>query len=299
MKPGRPSSIARCAPRLSAALLALALLAPAAPAHAQGFRTETLTLTLDDGRELPAQLRIPADARGPLPALMLFGGFRRAGKVLDLVHTDRPLVWATFDYPFEPPRKFRFPGSLRFAPQARDAIHGAFAGVVKLHEALAQHPAVDPQRITVIGASAGAPFATVGAARSPIPGVILVQGMGDATAVIENLIYRKYRAKYGEWVKRPSRWVAEWIAWYCEIPDIAAQARQLRAGQKALMFTASRDDFIPKPASESLWAALQESEAKVERIDVEGMHLGVGDDSERIADLLRRSLRWMEKEGLL
>jgi len=299
MKPGRPSSIARCAPRLSAALLALAVLAPVAPAHAQGFRTETLTLTLDDGRELPAQLRIPEGARGPLPALMLFGGFRRAAQVLDLVHSDRPVVWATFDYPFEPPRKFRFPGSLRFAPQARAAIHGAFEGVVKLHEALARHPAIDARRITVVGASAGAPFATVGAARSPIPGLILVQGMGDVTAVIENLIARKYRPRYGDWVARPARWLAQWINWYCEIPDIAAQARRLRASQKAVMFTASQDDFIPQAATESLWTALQESDATVERIDVKGIHLGVGDDGERIADLLQRSMQWMQRNGLL
>jgi len=299
MKPGRRSSTARCAPRLSAALLALALLAPAAPAVPAEFRTETLTLKLDDGREVPAQLRIPADAKGPLPALMLFGGFRRAGKVLDLVRSDRPVAWATFDYPFEPPRKFRFPASLLDAPAARAAIHGAFEGVVKLYEALARHPAVDPKRITVVGASAGAPFATVGAARSPIPGVILVQGMGDVTAVIENLIYRKYRARYGEWVRWPSRWLAEWINWYCEIPDIAAQARQLRASQKVLMFTASDDDFIPKAATESLWTALQVSDAKVERVDLEGLHLGVGDDSARIADLLQRSMQWLERNGLL
>ena len=299
MKPGRPSSTARCAPRLSAALLALAVLAPAAPAHAQGFRTETLTLALDDGRELPAQLRVPAGARQPLPALMLFGGFRSAAKVLDKVQVERPVIWATFDYPFEPPRKFRFPASLFDAPAARAAIHGSFEGIVKLHEALAQHPAVDPARITVAGASAGAQFALVGGARSPIPGVILVQGAGDVTAVIENLIARKYRAKYGEWVARPSRWLAEWIVWYCEIPDMAAQARQFRAGQKVVMFTATQDDFIPQAATESLWTALQESDAAVERIDVEGIHLGVGDDGERIADLLQRSMQWMGRNGLL
>jgi dienelactone hydrolase len=299
MTPGRRSSTARCAPRLStrlgAALLALALLAPATA----GARTETLTLTLADGRELPAQLRIPDDARGPLPALMLFGGFRRAAKVLDLVHSDRPLVWATFDYPFEPPRKFSFPASLRHAPEARAAIHGAFEGVVKLHEALARHPSVDARRITVVGASAGAPFATVGAARSPIPGVILVQGMGDVPAVIANLIARKYRPKYGDGVERPARWLAAWITWYCEIPDIAAQARELRPTQKALMFTAAQDDFIPTAATESLWTALQESPATVERVDLAGVHLGVGDDSQRIADILRRSLQWMERQGLL
>jgi dienelactone hydrolase len=284
--------------RRAALALTLALVAAeAAPAFAQA-RVETIPLTLHDGRAVVAQLRIPGDATRPLPALMLFGGFRSAARVLDKVHTDRSVVWATFDYPFEPPRKFRFPSSLKHAPEARAAIHGAFDGIGELYQALARHRAVDPARITVVGASAGAPFAIVGAARNPIPGVILVQGMGDVPAVIENILHRKYREQYGDWVAWPARWLARWINWYCEIPDIAAQARQLRASQKALMFTAAQDDFIPKPATESLWTALQASDAHVERIDLEGLHLGVGDDSARIADILQRAMQWLERRGL-
>ncbi len=264
-----------------------------------GAAEEKIPLALDDGRVLEAIVRVPDNVQGKLPALMLFGGFRRAATVLDRVQTDRSLVWATFDYPFEPPRKFIFPRSLAYAPEARAAIHGAFDGVAKLYLALARHPRVDPARITVVGASAGAPFATVGAARQPIPGVVLVQGMGDVPLVIGHLIARKYVPKHGEWARTPSHWVGNWINWYCEIPDMAAQARQFRAGQKVVMFTATQDDFIPKPATESLWQALQQSGAQVERIDVEGIHLGVGDDSARIADLMQRSMRWMERNGLL
>lgn len=279
--------------RAALLLLAAALAGPA------GAADEKIPLALDDGRVLEATVRIPDAGPGRLPALMLFGGFRSAARVLDKVHTPRPVIWASFDYPFEPPRKFVFPRSLGYAPEARAAIHGSFEGIEKLYLALARHPRVDPARITVAGASAGAPFATVGAARQPIPGVILVQGMGDVPAVIENLIARKYRPKYGDWVRWPSRLLALWIDWYCEIPDMAAQARMFRATQKVVMFTATQDDFIPKAATESLWTALQESQAKVERIDVEGIHLGVGDDRQRIADILDRSMRWMEKEGLL
>ena len=280
---------------MRALLLAVVALL-ALPADA---RDESLTLTLDDGRRLPATLRLPDSGAGPWPALMLFGGFRHAAQVLDKVQTPRPLVWATFDYPFEPPRKFRFPSSLAHAPEARAAIHGSFEGIQKLYHALRAHPRVDATRITVVGASAGAPFATVGAAREPIPGVILVQGMGDVPLVIGHLIARKYKAKYGDWIETPAHWLGRWIDWYCEIPDIAAQARRLRAGQKVLMFTARQDDFIPKPATEALWQALEDSAAASERIDLEGLHLGVGDDSARIADILRQSLAWMERQDLL
>lgn len=264
-----------------------------------GAADERIPLTLDDGRVVEATVRVPANASGRLPALMLFGGFRGAARVLDKVQAPRPIVWASFDYPFEPPRKFRFPSSLKDVPAARDAIHGSLDGIGELYHALARHPRVDPARITVAGASAGAPFATVAAARNPIPGVLLVQGFGDVPAVIENLIARKYRPKYGDWVQWPSRWLALWIDWYCEIPDIAAQARTLRASQKVLMITATQDDFVPKAATEALWQALEASDAVHERIDIEGMHLGVGDDRARIADILQRSMRWMERNGLL
>jgi dienelactone hydrolase len=285
---------------MRAALRVLALVVPlAAPSAPAQVRTETIVLALDDGRSVQAQLRLPEHGEGKLPALMLFGGFRRAARVLDLVHTDQPVVWATFDYPFKPQRKFRFPASLKDAPAARAAIHGSFEGIGKLYQALARDPRIDPARITVVGASAGAPFAIVGAARNPIPGVVVVQGFGDVTAVIENLIVRKYRPKYGDWVAQPSRWLAEWINWYCEIPDIAAQARQLRASQKVLLLTASQDDFVPKAATEALWQALEDSPAAHERLDLEGLHLGVGDDSARIADILQRSMTWMEKHRLL
>jgi dienelactone hydrolase len=283
-------------------LLGFAALSPAyggSGAAGPATRDETIQLTLDDGRVVPATLRRPVGVKQRLPALMLFGGFQRAAKVLDLVHTPRPVAWATFDYPFEPPRKFHFPKSLADAPQARAAIHGTFDGVVKLHDALRQRRDIDPTRITVVGASAGAPFATVGAVNGNIPGVILVQGFGDVTAVIQNLLARKYRPKYGEWVRWPARWLAQWIVWYCEIPDIAAYARKLRPSQHVLLVTAAKDDFVPREATESLWSALEQSRSRHERIDMTGGHLGMGDDTQLIADILQRAIKWMEQRGLL
>ena len=290
------------------ALLSLLLALGASPAHAAeppagsaqpATRDEKITLTLDSGQAITATVRRPLEARGRLPALMLFGGVQRAAKVLDLVKLDRPVIWATFDYPYEPPRKFRFPSSLQYVPEAKAAIHGTFDGVVKLHEALRARADVDPARITVIGASAGAPFATVGAARTDIPGVILVQGFADVVRVWQNLMTRKRRAKYGEWIDWPALWLSKLIHWYCEIPDIAAHARQLRASQKVLVFNTVGDDYIPADASEPLWRALEESPAKYDRIMLTGKHLGVGDDSQLIADILQRSLRWMDQNGLL
>lgn len=277
------------------------ILALAAPAFAAApVRDEKLNLVLDDGRVVTATLRRrDDDMPRRLPAIMLFGGFQNAAKVLERVQTDRDVLWATFDYPFDPPRKFHFPSSLRYAPEAQAAMRGSFDGVVKLHEALRKRGDVDPRRITVVGASAGAPFATVGAARAGIPGLILVQGFGDVRSVFQNVLARKYRDKYGDWVEHPARWLACWLTWYLEVPDIAAHARQLKREQKVLMFTAAHDSFIPKPATEALWTALQESPAETTRVDLDGLHLGVGDDRARIAEILEHAMQWMEAQGLL
>lgn len=274
------------------------MLAAAAPCAAAGeYRTETIPFTLGDGREVSAQLRIPANARGRLPAVMLFGGFQRGGKVLDLVRTDAPLIWANLNYPFDPPRKFVFPDSFKYAPEMRDGIRNMFEGVDRLHAALKARPDVDASRITIVGASAGAPFATIGAARNGIPGVILVQGFAQARDVIQHLFVRKLEPKYGAWVKGPAWLVATWIHWYCAIPDIAASARQLQPQQKVLLFTAADDDYIPRPASDALWAALEESPAQAERVVQPGRHMR--GKEEEVAELLQQSLLWMRKNGLL
>lgn len=278
------------------ALMLLLLLAP--PLAALELRVERFELTLDDGRKLPVELRLPAKADGPVPVMMLFGGFQRGGKVLDLIDTKRPVAWASFDYPYDPPRKFRFPASLKHAPELRDAIQGSFEGVPKLYEALKKRPEIDPSRITVVGASAGAPFATVGAARAGIPGVILVQGFADVPAVVQHLFERKARKRYGGWVATPASWLARWLNWYCDIPDIAAQARTLKAGQKVLLVTAEDDDYVPRQASDALWAALQESGAASERLIQPGRHLRPDQEGE-IGKILQPAMAWLEKQDLI
>lgn len=267
-----------------------------APAAA---RDEVHPLTLDDGRTVSATIRIPDGATGRLPAVMLFGGFEHAAEVLDRVRVDRPVIWATFDYPFDAPRKFRFPSSLKYAPQLREAIHGSFDGVVKLHALLRARPDVDPARITVVGASAGSPFATVGAARAGIPGVIQVQGFADVTAAVQNILARRYRQKWGSWVEWPALWLAQGLVWYCEVPDIAAHARALKAHQQVLVFTSKHDTFIPKVASDALLDALDESAAYHEHIELDGGHIGVGDDTAIMARILQDAIAWMERRRLL
>jgi hypothetical protein len=285
-------------PRLPRVLAALGLALASAGASAAVTRDEPVRLTLASGRVIVATLRLPAADAQRRPAILLFGGFKRAAQVLDLIRTDVPVILGSFDYPFDPPRKFVFPDSLAYVPQLRAALRETFEGIALLKAHLEQRPDVDASRITIVGASLGAPFATIAGARERFPGTILVQGFGQLTRVAARQMERKWEKRYG----RASALLAWPLAWLgvrllgAPAPEEAAVA--FRADQKVLLVTASADDFVPKPASEALWVALEQSSAQRERLDLPGAHLQPGADA-LIADILARALDWMGRNQLL
>jgi dienelactone hydrolase len=291
---------AACAPPapgadpVRAALLAAVLLLAAPPLSA---RDETVTLQLDSGRAVQAQLRFPEGAHGPLPALMLFGGFRSAHETLDLVRVEEPLLLASFDYPYDPPRKFIFPYSLRHLPEFRQAIADTFAGIGRLYAHLQSRSDVDAARITIAGASAGAPFAVISAAQHGIPGLVVVQGFGRTRDVVAQQFIRRWQPRHGDWVRAPARGLAAVLIWMLDIPHAEAHAVRLRSGQKALMVTARGDDMIPPEATEALWQAFRQTPAQHERLDLPGAHLRSSAD-DQIADILGHALQWMRAQGL-
>ncbi|MBI2383448.1 MAG: hypothetical protein HYV18_05195 [Gammaproteobacteria bacterium] len=258
---------------------------------------ERADLTLADGRKVQATLRVPPGA-GPFPAIMVFGGFRRAARVPELVRTDQPVLVASFDYPFAPPRRFIFPDSLRDLPELRRAIHGTVDGVGRLYAYLRARADVDVARITVVGASVGAPFATVAAAEHGIPGLIVVHGFGRVTAVIARQFQRRYEPRCGAWC-RPLAWLLAVLAVaYTDPPAPEDFAARLAPGQRVLMISAAEDSFIPREAADALWRAFDRSDARRERMVLPGDH--INPKSERpIGEILALSFGWMRREGLL
>lgn len=282
--------------RIRAEGLVLATLLAMAPAAAQQ-RIEHRAFTLDSGRVVHAQIRRPEQHHGPLPAVMLFGGFRGAATVLDAVPADLPIVAASFDYPFDPPRRFRFPQSFADLPAMGRGIDETFEGIRRLTGYLRERADIDAQRITVVGASLGAPFATISAAELDLPGLVLVHGFGDLRNVIAQQFIRKLEPRYGAWTRWPARGLASALVWGFDLPAPETYAQTLRARQRVLMITAGEDDQIPSQATHVLWDALQRSEARVERIDQAGGHLR-GTQDPRIAGLVHTALDWMQNAGL-
>jgi fermentation-respiration switch protein FrsA (DUF1100 family) len=231
------------------------------------------------------------------PALMVFGGFQEAARVLELVKTRASVVLASFDYPFEPPRKFEFPASLRHAPAVKRMVAETVDGIRRLAASLAARPDVDPRRIVVVGASLGAPFAALAAAGEPgIAGVALVEGFGDVPGTAMHQLLRRWGPRYG-WFARPAAWLLAHAGWWyvgARAPEDAA--RELSAAQAVLLITARQDQFVPAASSEALWSAIEESKARRRRVFVEGDHVQPGSD---LRGLLTELERWLLDERLL
>lgn len=275
-------------------LLLCGLIAGEAAAQA---RTDTVALTLDSGRIVEARVRVPAACALSCPAVMLFGGFRGAARVLDAVPAEAPLIAASFDYPFDPPRKFRFPQSFGDLPAVKDGIDDSFEGIERLTAHLRTRPEVDASRVTIIGASLGTPFAVTAAADHGIPGLVLIHGFGELRRVIAHQFIRKLEPRVGAWIRGPAWGLSNALVWGMRLPAPERDARKLQAGQRVLMVAAREDEQIPPLASEALWRGLQASSARIERIDHDGAHLR-GIDDLRVVEMVGIALDWMRREDL-
>lgn len=277
-------------------LLLLALLLPTAAAAER--IEETLPLTLASGQRVEARLLRPAQAGMRLPAIILLGGYRRGAGALDLVASKRPLLLAGFDYPVALPRRLRAADMPRLVPQTRRAIADTRSGLAALYTQLRQRPDVDPQRITLVGVSAGAPFATLAAADARIPAVILVHGFADLPEVIEHQFSRRWEPRHGR-LGRAGAWLgSRLLHGLLALPDIEAAARSLRRDQRVLMIRAQRDDFVPAASSMALETALRQSGAELTVAVQPGGHVR-GKAQAELQPLLKISLEWMQREGLI
>lgn len=268
----------------------------AAPAVARTL-VQRVDLPLSSGRVISAEIRRPADAPPVLPAVLLFGGFRGAATVLDAVPAGLSLVSASFDYPFDPPRRFEFPQSLAHLPALDRGIDQTIEGIGHLVAHLRARQDIDAQRLTIVGASLGAPFATIAAAELELPGLVIVHGFGDVRRVIAQQFIRKLAPRYGDWTRWPAWGLANALTWGFDLPAPEDYAARLRATQRVLMIVAQDDELIPQPATEALWQALQRSQAQLERLDEAGAHLQ-GSRDPRIGGLVETALTWMGRVGL-
>ena len=265
-----------------------------------GFQYEQLKFQLSSGKWIKANLKYPKSSFQKVPLIFVFGGFKEAAKVLDLVNPGVPVFLASFDYPFGPRRKFTFPDSLKEAPKAKRTILETLEGIqVLLKELKKQKNQIDFQKVTIIGASFGAPFAVYSAAKnSDFKGIVLLNGFAEIPNTVQYRVTQKWRKNLG-WMTTPLAWLLSRVAWwYLGLPTVVSEAGKLRVEQKVIMIHAKSDTYLPRSSMTALSQGVQQSQAQVKEVHLEGEHLQPGADK-TIQKMLQIVTEWMKQVSLL
>ena len=150
-----------------------------------GYRAVAFSLSDNFGRVVEGYLSFPDSSPGPLPAVLILGGHGTGARAVELVKLNRPAVLCGMNYPDIPEHRInplKIP-SLLFSLDSlvTDAVANAFT----VMDYLLHRPEVDPEKLTVLGASFGVPFAVIAGLDSRVDGMALIYGGGDMERIIE------------------------------------------------------------------------------------------------------------------
>lgn len=212
-----------------------------------GQRVVAFKLLDLSGRVTTGEMRVPAGARGPMPAFLILGGHETGGKAAGLIHIQEPVIICAMDYPSYPRWKagvLRAPGVLsQLDSRAMSSVGMSFAVL----DYLCSRPEVDTSRVVVLGASFGAPFAVIAAALDPRPkGLVLLYGAGDLERIIDwNL--------RGDIRSRILRWPASRILGALTSPFEPSAYIGRVSPRPILMVNGRNDEKMPPPCVELLY----------------------------------------------
>ena len=158
-----------------------------------GQLTEKLVLTSDSGLRVLLRLIRDEDPIVRRPVLIVLGGHRTGSDAVDLFGDVGDRVVVGVDYPYDGPEKIRGPGQLlKTLPLARQAMRDTVPAVSLALDWVLAQPWADADRVIIVGASLGVPFATTAAARDQrIRGALLVHGAADNRLWLEAQLARR------------------------------------------------------------------------------------------------------------
>lgn len=250
------------------------------------------------GTEIGFRLLRPRETPTPLPVLVVLGGFERGAAALDLLPEHETVMLAGFDYPLSLPKHIAWREVPELMGQIERGIADTRAALMLLFEHLADNPAVDAERISVIGASLGAPFAIIAAGDSPYRAVVVVHGFADVPLTLRHQFARRWRPEYGR-LGSLAAWATQTLLTTCiDYPDPYRSIDQLRSAQQVLLIQAADDDFIPRAARKGLVEAMHRSAAEVTVAQTAGRHLR-GNREATLAQIYALAEPWLESRDLL
>lgn len=151
-----------------------------------------LRLESSSGLAVEIGVRMPREAKTPLPLVMLAAGLRTGHRAIYVTETWQNLVVVALSYPFPgDPRAKGLAAYAAWLPNAQMAVLDTAPAVMLAMDYLAQQPYVDTKRVELVGGSLGAFLVSVPAALDDrFRRVWLVHGAGDPRAVFDHLLRR-------------------------------------------------------------------------------------------------------------
>ena len=239
------------------------------PSTTDGATSEQeVHLVSSSGLRVVLAVRRPAsaslDERRQL--FLALGGQQRGRASGALVGDTRGAVIASLEYPFDGDRRAKGVALVAQVPAIRRAFYDTPPAVSIALDYLLSRADVDPTRVELVGASFGAPFATIAAARdSRVSRLWIVQGGGRPFAMIDQGLKRDVPLAVLRW---PLAGIATLLA---SGPRLAPERWIGRVAPRPVFLLSARDDErIPRASADALWAAAREPR---ERIWLPGAHL--------------------------
>lgn len=255
-----------------------------------GQVTEKIVLTSDSGLRVLLRLirdELPGARR---PVLIVLGGHRTGSDAVDLFGDVGDRVVVGLDYPYDGPEKVRGTRQiLKTLPLARQAMLDTVPAVSLALDWILTQPWADADRVVVVGASLGVPFATTAAAHDErIRGAMLVHGAADNRLWLEAQLARRIDTRA---LHYPLSVLLHWMA-YGPALDTRARIGAI-APRPVVIIGARNDERTPAGQTELLYELA--GEPKRLRF-TDGAHIEP-DRSEIIEALLRIAEEEMEFLG--
>lgn len=249
-------------------------------ATGHGQRSESVQLTSTSGLEVRFRVVRDAETDDPLPVLVVLGGHRTGSDAVDLFGDVGRRAVVGVDYPYDGPDKVR--GAIpvaRTIPLARQAFLDMVPAVSLVLDWLVNQPWIDENRIILIGASLGVPFAAAIASRDRrVTGLILVHGAADNRLWLESQVARRIDTRL---LHYPLATILHWLA-YGPVFDTSKYVASI-SPRPVLIIGAREDERTPAGQTELLFDAVREPK----RLRyTEGQHIQPN-RTEIIVDLLR------------
>jgi fermentation-respiration switch protein FrsA (DUF1100 family) len=255
------------------------------------------TLRSSTGLEVRGLLRVPWEARPPLPAAVLVGGVKRGSRIVTVAGLEpiaRQAIVASPDYPPDVRRGPRSGRDLiraifRLRPAALDTV----AGILLLLDYLESRPDVERQRLFLVGGSMGGLVVPIagGVDGRPAAVIALYGGARVASLVAHALQHPGQRVP----LSHRSALLAGHALRLLLLPLAPERYAPAIAPRPLLMVNGSEDSLVPRASALALYEAARPPK---ELIWVRSEHVGPS-EAELLSELAGIVTGWLVTQGLV